>query len=135
MWATAMVWLMWMWPGCRAQLFNQTLIQVVLQRCLGGVDRIDSQLALSKGGDPGSCGWASSNQVKVLTVKPRFPEEEESLPEPHASSAGFGGASLCNGIPANSQFPEATLLIYFIRIMYLSYTLHSPYWFCCPGDP
>lgn len=63
-----MVWLMWTWPGCRAQLFNQTLIQLLLQRYLGGVDRIDSQLALSKGGDPGSGGWASSNQVKVLTT-------------------------------------------------------------------
>lgn len=123
------------WPGCHAQLFNQTLIQVLLQRYLGGVDRIDSQLALSKGGDPGLCGWASSNQGKVLRAKPRFPGEEESLPALPACSAGFGGASLCNGIPAKSQFPEVTLLTYLIRIMYLSYTLHSLYCFCCPGDP
>lgn len=50
------------------------------------MDRIDSQLALNKGGDLGSYGWASSNQVKVLRVKPRFPGEEESLPELHAYS-------------------------------------------------
>lgn len=130
-----MVWLMWTWPGCRAQLFNETLIQLLLQRYLGGVDRIDSQLALSKGGDPGSGGWASSNQVKVLRANPSFPGEEESLPELPACAAGFRDASLCNGIPAKSQFPEVTLLIHLIRTMYLSYTLHLLYWFYCPGDP